>query len=159
MVLHRDLKTSNIFLVEASPTSMVKLGDFGISRVMEGTSDAAMSTVGTPYYMSPEVCRNEPYSWKSDVWSLGCVLYELCMLKHAFESASLLGLVYKIVSDHYDPIPSFYSQELNDLLRQLLSKTADARPSIDELLANPYVKAYVDKLATLTLPPASAPAP
>eukprot|EP00406_Dinophysis_acuminata_P005082 CAMPEP_0179237378 /NCGR_PEP_ID=MMETSP0797-20121207/14408_1 /TAXON_ID=47934 /ORGANISM="Dinophysis acuminata, Strain DAEP01" /LENGTH=526 /DNA_ID=CAMNT_0020944655 /DNA_START=136 /DNA_END=1718 /DNA_ORIENTATION=- len=108
-VLHRDLKTSNIFLSKESYS--IKLGDFGISRVLEGTADAAVTMVGTPYYMSPEVCRNEPYSWKSDVWSLGCVLYELCMLKHAFASSSLLGLVYKIVSDHYEPIPSFYSKD------------------------------------------------
>lgn len=152
-VLHRDLKTSNIFLRKESST--IKLGDFGISRVLEGTADAAVTMVGTPYYMSPEVCRNEPYSWKSDVWSLGCVLYELCMLKHAFASSSLLGLVYKIVSDHYEPIPSFYSQELNDLLRQLLNKSAAMRPSVDELLRNPYLKAYLD--APLQTPPPPPP--
>ena len=82
-----------------------------------------MTVVGTPYYMSPEVCRSEPYNWKSDVWALGCVLYELCMLKHAFESSSLLGLVYKIVSDHYDPIPDFYSRELNEIITRLLTKS------------------------------------
>eukprot|EP00929_Paragymnodinium_shiwhaense_P113612 TRINITY_DN81896_c0_g1_i2.p1 TRINITY_DN81896_c0_g1~~TRINITY_DN81896_c0_g1_i2.p1 ORF type:complete len:974 (-),score=149.96 TRINITY_DN81896_c0_g1_i2:108-3029(-) len=140
-VLHRDLKTSNIFLKGGA----VKLGDFGISRVLEGTTEAAVTIVGTPYYMSPEVCRSEPYSWKSDIWALGCVLYELCMLKHAFESSSLLGLVYKIVSDHYEPIPSIYSSQLNDLIRQLLMKSAESRPSINDIFANPYVKAYVAK--------------
>lgn len=145
-VLHRDLKTSNIFLTTgADGQSIVKLGDFGISRVLEGTCDAAVTMVGTPYYMSPEVCRSEPYNWKSDVWALGCVLYEMCMLKHAFESSSLMGLVYKIVSDHYDPIPSFYSQELNDLLRQLLNKQANERPSVEELLSNPYVCRHVQR--------------
>eukprot|EP00401_Gymnodinium_catenatum_P008788 CAMPEP_0117555722 /NCGR_PEP_ID=MMETSP0784-20121206/51423_1 /TAXON_ID=39447 /ORGANISM="" /LENGTH=290 /DNA_ID=CAMNT_0005352941 /DNA_START=53 /DNA_END=922 /DNA_ORIENTATION=+ len=144
-VLHRDLKTSNIFLTGGG--SVIKLGDFGISRVLEGTTEAAVTIVGTPYYMSPEVCRSEPYSWKSDIWALGCVLYELCMLKHAFESSSLLGLVYKIVSDHYEPIPSFYSPQLNDLIRQLLMKHAESRPSINELFANPYVKAYIAKHA------------
>ncbi|CAE8613709.1 unnamed protein product [Polarella glacialis] len=140
-VLHRDLKTSNIFLHEGPCGTVIKLGDFGISRVLEGTAEAAVTIVGTPYYMSPEVCRSEPYNWKSDIWALGCVLYECCMLKHAFESSSLLGLVYKIVSDHYDPIPSFYSPELNDLINQLLMKSAESRPSINELFANPYVKA------------------
>lgn len=101
-ILHRDLKTSNIFL-DGAPEACelhdysVKLGDFGISRVLDGTREAAVTVVGTPYYMSPEVCRSEPYNWKSDVWALGCVLYELCMLKHAFESSSLLGLVYKVL--------------------------------------------------------------
>ncbi|CAE7716464.1 Nek4 [Symbiodinium pilosum] len=108
-----------------------------------------------PYYMSPEVCRSEPYNWKSDIWALGCVLYECCMLKHAFESSSLLGLVYKIVSDHYDPIPSFYSPELNDLINKLLMKNAESRPSINELFANPYVKAYLAKQSA----PVVAPSP
>merc|ERR1719261_124202 len=152
-VLHRDLKTSNIFLTEGGVT--IKLGDFGISRVLEGTTEAAVTIVGTPYYMSPEVCRSEPYNWKSDIWALGCVLYELCMLKHAFESSSLLGLVYKIVSDHYEPIPSFYSQQLNDLIRQLLQKSAESRPTINQLFATPYVKAYLARQA----PPAPAPPP
>ena len=113
-ILHRDLKSSNIFLKNQDRD--VAIGDFGISRVLEGTIDAAATVVGTPYYMSPEVCRSEPYSYKSDIWSLGCVLYECCMLKHAFESENLLGLVYKIVSDRYDPIPSQYTQDLGNLI-------------------------------------------
>ena len=103
-VLHRDLKPSNIFITEGG--SVIKLGDFGLSRAL-GTAEAAVTTVGIPYCMSPELCRSEPYNWKSDVWALGCVLYELCMLKHPFESSSLFSLVNKIVRDHYKPIPSF----------------------------------------------------
>merc|ERR1719355_45480 len=122
-VLHCDLKTSNIFLSRES--SVVKLGDFGISRVLEGTADAAVTMVGTPYYMSPEVCRNEPYSWKSDVWALGCVLYEMCMLKHAFESNSLMGLIYRIVSEPADPIPEMYSSEPRELVSWLLTKAVE----------------------------------
>lgn len=144
-VLHRDVKTSNIFLVEASPTSMVKLGDFGISRVLEGTSDAAMSTVGTPYYMSPEVCRNDPYNWKSDVWALGCVLYELCALKRAFESSSLAGLIYRIVNDRHDKLPDLYSESLCDLISQLLAKSTQSRPALSDLSAVAYVHRYLQK--------------
>mmetsp|Transcript_53716 Transcript_53716/g.142842 ORF Transcript_53716/g.142842 Transcript_53716/m.142842 type:complete len:608 (+) Transcript_53716:140-1963(+) len=135
-VLHRDLKTSNIFLTKKA--SIVKIGDFGISRVLEGTMEA-ITVVGTPYYMSPEVCENKPYTFKSDVWALGCVLYELCVLKHAFSASNLLGLVYKIVSDKYDPIPDRYSPELNDIIRKLLTKQAEQRPGIQAILSNPYV--------------------
>ena len=71
-----------------------------------------MTVVGTPYYLSPEVCENKPYTFKSDVWALGCVLYELCTLKHAFDANNLLSLVYKIISDKVDQIPSCYSSEL-----------------------------------------------
>ena len=137
-VLHRDLKTSNVFLTNSART--VKLGDFGISRVLEGTLEAAVTVVGTPYYMSPEVCKNSPYTFKSDVWSLGCVLYELCVLKHAFSASNLLGLVYKIVQERYEAIPSHYSEGLGDLIARLLRKKAEKRPSVDELLDDPFIR-------------------
>ena len=84
--------------------------------------------------MSPELFKNKPYSYKSDVWALGCVLYELCTLKHAFSADNLLGLVYKIVQDKYDPIPSYYSKELQDLINMLLNKNAGERPSVAQVL-------------------------
>ncbi|MCL4159842.1 UNVERIFIED_CONTAM: hypothetical protein GTU68_035695, partial [Idotea baltica] len=74
-VLHRDLKAANIFLTS---NKFVKIGDFGISKVLDSTS--AKTFVGTPYYLSPEVCSNKKYDFKSDLWSLGCILYELCTL-------------------------------------------------------------------------------
>lgn len=142
-ILHRDLKTSNLFLTKKR--SIVKLGDFGISRVLEGSIEAAITVVGTPYYMSPEVCENKPYTFKSDVWSLGCVLYELCMLKHAFSADNLLGLVYKIVSDKYEPIPKRYPQTLNTLIKGMLTKVADQRPSVRDLLEDPYVQSFINE--------------
>ena len=94
-VLHRDLKPGNIFL---TATNQVKLGDFGIARVLENTMDKAQTVAGTPYFMSPEVCENKPYGPESDMWALGCILYELCTLRHPFEASNLLGLVFKIVT-------------------------------------------------------------
>ena len=76
-ILHRDLKTSNMFLTS---NGTIKIGDFGISKVLEETAQNAETVVGTPYYLSPEICQNKPYSFKSDVWSIGCILYELCTL-------------------------------------------------------------------------------
>lgn len=143
-ILHRDLKTSNLFLMKSK--SVVKLGDFGISRVLEGSIEAAITVVGTPYYMSPEVCENKAYTYKSDIWSMGCVLYELCMLKHAFSADNLLGLVYKIVSDNYEPIPSqFYSQSLNALIQRMLEKNADKRPSVRDILLDDYVRSFMNE--------------
>ncbi|CAE8687931.1 unnamed protein product [Polarella glacialis] len=145
-VLHRDLKASNLFL---DKNAAVKLGDFGISKVLEGTADFAATLLGTPYYMSPEVCCNELYSWKSDIWSFGCVLYELCMLKRPFESEKLPVLVHMITNDLYDPIPDLYSDGLRSLLCQMLTKSAAARPFADEILDNSYVHSYMAKLDSL----------
>lgn len=139
-ILHRDLKTSNMLLDVEHRT--VKVGDFGIARVLESTTAVAVTMLGTPYYMSPEVCKGEPYRDKSDMWSLGCVLYEMCRFRHAFESQSLLGLVYCIVSEHYEPIPEIYSEDLAKLVAMLLSKTAEERPSAREALALPVLQPY-----------------
>lgn len=82
----------------------IKLGDFGISRVLENSNAAAMTVVGTPYYMSPEACQSAPYTAKSDVWSLGIILYELVTLRHPFSADNLLGLVFKIVQEKHEPV-------------------------------------------------------
>lgn len=142
-ILHRDLKSCNLFLMKKK--SVLKLGDFGISRMLEGSVEAAYTVVGTPYYMSPEVCENKAYTYKSDVWSLGCVLYELCMLKHAFFADNLLGLVYKIVSEKYEPIPRLYSQSLNSLIQRMLEKEAEKRPAVKDLFADPYVQSFMNE--------------
>lgn len=140
-ILHRDLKSSNLFLTESCAT--VKLGDFGISKVLNTTMQAAMSVVGTPHYMSPEVCENRPYNQKSDVWSLGCVVYELCMLKHAFAAANLLGLVHKIVREKYEPLPPMYSTGLSTLVQRMLAKGPNARPSVHSILEDKHVQAFL----------------
>ncbi|KAJ0392669.1 hypothetical protein P43SY_006948 [Pythium insidiosum] len=77
-IMHRDLKPANIFL---TTKGVVKLGDLGLGRQLGEHSLEARSKVGTPLYMSPEVLRGDAYDWKSDVWSLGCILYELAMLR------------------------------------------------------------------------------
>jgi len=137
-IIHRDLKSQNIFLTKKRH---VRLGDFGIARVLNGTNELAMSVVGTPYSLAPEVCENKPYSFSSDIWAAGCVLYELCTLKHAFDAHNLLGLVWKIVSESYPPIPAHYSPELHDLVAAMLAKDPAARPSIDAILEKGFIRA------------------
>ena len=92
-ILHRDLKSQNIFLT--SSVDHVKIGDFGISKILSSRSKAH-SLVGTPCYISPELCEGKPYGPKSDVWSLGCLLYEMAALKRAFEAPNLPSLVLKV---------------------------------------------------------------
>jgi len=85
-ILHRDLKSQNIFLTK---DNQAKLGDFGISKVLESTHDFAQTSLGTPFYLSPEVCMGQCYDYKSDVWMLGCILYELCTLTRPFEGETI----------------------------------------------------------------------
>lgn len=89
-----------------------------------------MTMVGTPYYMSPEICEGKPYSTKSDVWALGCILYEMCTLKHAFDANNLLGLVYKICHESNPAIPTHYCLQLMELLQHMMAKVPNRRPSI-----------------------------
>ncbi|XP_013411835.1 serine/threonine-protein kinase Nek11 [Lingula anatina] len=141
-VLHRDLKTRNIFL----RNNMVKIGDFGISRILMGTSDMASTFTGTPYYMSPEVLKHEGYNSKSDVWSIGCILYELCALQHAFEGQSLMGVMYKIVEGTSPQLPDKYCKELQGVLKLMLVKEPEKRPSATELTKVPFVHRHIEKL-------------
>lgn len=117
-VLHRDIKCQNIFLTR---DNIVKMGDFGIARVLNNTKENAKTMVGTPYYLSPEIVENRPYSFKSDIWSLGVVLYELCTLKPPFDASSLHFLALKIVRGVYPPLPTHFSRDMKELVKQMLS--------------------------------------
>jgi len=107
----------------------------------------ARTVVGTPFYMSPEVCENKPYDFKSDVWAMGCILYELCALEPAFKASSLLAVVQKIVQEEPSPIPTIYSEELRSLLSQLLAKDPKDRPSVKKIFQLPFIRERLESLA------------
>lgn len=113
-ILHRDIKGQNIFITK---NNTLKLGDFGIARVLNKTMDKARTVVGTPYYLSPEIIENKPYSFKSDIWSMGVLLYELCALTPPFTANSLQFLALKIVKGSYAPLPGNYSKELKGIIQ------------------------------------------
>ncbi|XP_044167159.1 serine/threonine-protein kinase Nek1-like [Acropora millepora] len=144
-ILHRDLKSQNIFLTKSG---VVKLGDFGIARVLHSTVELARTAIGTPYYLSPEICENRPYNNKSDMWSLGCVLYELLTLKHAFEAGNMKNLILKIIRGSYPPIPYKYSADIRGLVAQLLKRNARDRPSINSVLKKPFIQKRIEKFLT-----------
>ncbi|XP_059819982.1 serine/threonine-protein kinase Nek5-like isoform X2 [Hypanus sabinus] len=142
-ILHRDIKTQNIFLCNNGKTA--KLGDFGIARMLNNTMELAHTCIGTPYYLSPEICENRPYNNKTDIWSLGCVLYELSTLNHPFEGNNLHQLVVKICKGHYAPIHPRYTYDLRILLAQLFKVNPRDRPSINSILKKPFLEKRIRK--------------
>lgn len=142
-VLHRDIKPANIFLDE---NNSVKLGDFGLSKLLDNTRVFTQSYVGTPYYMSPEIIRSSPYSAKSDVWALGCVIFEICMLTHPFEGRSYLELQRNICQGNLSCWDHHYSDDVFLLIRHCLEVNSDLRPTTYQLLRSPILSDIRSKL-------------
>lgn len=114
-IVHRDIKSANMFM---NASGLLKLGDMNVSKVAK---KGFLSTqTGTPYYASPEVWKDKPYDIKSDIWSLGCVLYELCALQPPFQAKDMNGLCQKILKGGYTQIPAIYSGDLQNMIRCML---------------------------------------
>nr|XP_057913043.1 serine/threonine-protein kinase Nek2 [Doryrhamphus excisus] len=139
-VLHRDLKPANIFL---DVKQNVKLGDFGLARILNHDTSFAKTFVGTPYYMSPEQMNQMSYNEKSDIWSLGCLLYELCALSPPFTACNQKELAVKIREGKFSRIPFRYSEELNTLLKRMLNLKDYLRPSVESILQSSLLKEAV----------------
>ncbi|KAG5846316.1 hypothetical protein ANANG_G00113650 [Anguilla anguilla] len=127
-VLHRDLKPANIFL---DAKQNVKLGDFGLARILNHDTSFAKTFVGTPYYMSPEQMNRTSYNEKSDIWSLGCLVYELCALSPPFTAYNQKELAEKIREGKFRRIPYRYSEDLNSLVCRMLHLKDYMRPSVE----------------------------
>ncbi|KAJ4297985.1 G2-specific serine/threonine protein kinase [Kalmusia sp. IMI 367209] len=147
MILHRDLKPENIFL---DHDNSVKLGDFGLSKILQ-SHDFASTYVGTPFYMSPEICKAEQYGPHSDIWALGCIIYEMCAKQPPFNARTHLDLIQKIRMGRYPPIPAVYSPELNKVIASCLQVSPTNRPDTAQLLNLPIVKLMRKEQEVVTL--------
>lgn len=146
-ILHRDLKTQNIFLTK---NGIVKVGDLGIAKVLESGNDLATTIIGTPYYMSPEIFSHVPYGQKSDIWALGCCAFEMVTLQHAFNAKDMNSLMLKIIRGQLPRMSRQYSETLTNLIRSMLSKNPDDRPTAKEILQNSFIKQNIMQLLEKT---------
>ena len=141
-ILHRDIKTLNIFLTKELNG---KIGDLGVAKVLEGTNHA-MTFIGTPYYVSPEMCQNKPYNEKSDIWALGCILYELITFCHPFTASNQAALFIKILHGNYTPLPGRTSKDLVNMVKFILQKNYIKRPSMKDIITSKTFLYHAKKL-------------
>ena len=137
-IMHRDLKSANIFLMK---NGLLKLGDLNVSKIAK--YGMARTQTGTPYYCSPEIWEEKPYDYKSDIWSLGCIIYEICCLMPPFRGTSIKGLKENVLNGYFLPIPRIYSKELQKLIEKMLVIDPLNRASINELILD---KTIIEKM-------------
>lgn len=149
-ILHRDLKSANVFL---ESDGSAKLGDLNVSKVAR--KGLGYTQTGTPYYASPEVWKDQPYNSKSDIWSLGCVLYEMITLRPPFRAENMEGLYNKVIKGQFKRIPERFSSDLETIVRLLIQVNPESRPTCDDILKHEviqkrieYFKAYANDDAT-----------
>uniref|UniRef100_A0A8C2RBI7 Serine/threonine-protein kinase Nek11 n=1 Tax=Capra hircus TaxID=9925 RepID=A0A8C2RBI7_CAPHI len=148
LILHRDLKSKNIFL----KNNKLKIGDFGVSRLLMGSCDLATTLTGTPHYMSPEVLKHQEDIYSSFRFfdcvfrSLACILYEMCCMNHAFTGSNFLSIVLKIVEGDTPSLPERYPRQLNAIMESMLNKCPSLRPSAIEILKLPYIDEQLQDL-------------
>ena len=141
-IMHRDLKSANIFLVKDK--YQCKIGDMNVSKVIK--EKELLTQTGTPYYASPEVWRDEPYSYKSDLWSIGCVIYELCNLKPPFKGKDLDELFLDVCKGNPERIYSTYSDDLWKMILMLLQVDVNKRCDCDKFLNSPLILRKIKEL-------------
>eukprot|EP00826_Nyctotherus_ovalis_P023156 TRINITY_DN1781_c0_g1_i2.p1 TRINITY_DN1781_c0_g1~~TRINITY_DN1781_c0_g1_i2.p1 ORF type:complete len:389 (-),score=85.00 TRINITY_DN1781_c0_g1_i2:121-1287(-) len=135
-ICHRDIKCANMFISKGK----IKIGDLNVSKIVK--VGLLYTQTGTPYYASPEVWKDRPYDFKSDIWSLGCVLYEMCALRPPFMAGSMRELYKKVTLGIYPEIPSCYSEELAEVVHHLLQVIPGRRPTCAQILSMPSVRKY-----------------
>ena len=140
-ILHRDLKPMNIFLTNKN---QVKIGDLGVAKLLSANANAS-TCIGTPYYLSPEICKEKPYNSKGDVWALGCILYELSTFNKPFVASNPAALILKIINGNFTPLSEIkngqkYSKDLENMITNILQKDYEIRPLMKDIISNTIMK-------------------
>ena len=144
-ILHRDLKSANVFLYKNGDA---KIGDLNVSKVTR--AGVGHTQTGTPYYASPEVWNDSPYDNKSDIWSLGCVLYEMITLKPPFRAQDMEGLYKRVIKGQYSRIPERFSNDLFQIIQFLLQVNPKLRPSCEQILNHPIIQKRIEYFKSIS---------
>ena len=137
-IIHRDLKSANIFITQTNEL-ILKIGDFNVSKKIDYLNLKNTQT-GTPYYASPEIWENRPYDFKSDIWSLGCLFYEIASFSTPFKGNNMKELYENILKGNIAPLPKQYSNNILKIIKMCLRQDANLRPNIND------IKFYIENL-------------
>eukprot|EP00884_Botryococcus_braunii_P009448 jgi/Botrbrau1/18504/Bobra.0072s0083.1 len=147
-ILHRDIKPANIFVGDRD---VVKLGDLGIAKLIK--DGVAKTQIGTPHYMAPELWMSRPYAYSSDMWALGCLMYELATYSTPFNAKNIAELRAKVLAGRYKPItPGRYSEDFIFVINGLLQLNPAKRMDMNKLLALPRMVALSHGAASKGVP-------
>lgn len=138
--MHRDMKSANIFLFK---NGQAKVGDLNVSKIAR--QGLLTTQTGTPYYAAPEVWTERPYDFKSDVWSFGVVVYEMCCLVPPFRADDMAGLFKKVLRGHYASIPTHFSMDMRSLIKAMLTTDPRERPFAEEIWQMAIVQKRIRK--------------
>ena len=148
-IIHRDLKSANVFLSKLN--NKCKIGDLNTGKVIKNNINKNKNNyqIGTPYYFSPEIWNNGEVSYKSDIWALGCIIYEMCSLKMPFKGKNMMELKDNICKGKFEKINSRYSKELWELIKSLLVIDPEKRPNCDKILESQIIKDKLNNMPEL----------
>jgi len=143
-IVHRDLKPTNILLKSPEDITDVKLGDFGLSKIVGDQNAVLQTTCGTPIYVAPEVLMGEGYGPEVDLWSVGVIMYILlCGFPPFFDDGKNMGLLFEqIMSGKFD-FPAPYWTNISDAAKDLIGKLLQVDPkqrfTAAQALAHPWI--------------------
>lgn len=145
-ILHKNLQPKSLFFTACGT---IRLGEFG--EINERSTDAHTTDTEALAYVAPENLSGKPYDEKTDIWRLGCVIYELCKLKCAFTARNPVEIVSKILTCSYEALPNTFSADLRQLVKDTLQKDQDKRPSVNEILMRPFIIKHLHKMSIQTV--------
>ncbi|KAI2646904.1 Serine/threonine-protein kinase Nek1 [Labeo rohita] len=145
-ILHKNLQPKSLFFTACGT---IRLGEFGV--IHEWSSGAQITNPEALSYIAPEILKGEPYDEKSEIWNLGCIIYEMCMLKCAFAGRSTIDIIPKILNGSYEVLPTNFSEDLRQLVKDTLQIDPANRPSVSEILMRPFIIRHLYEMSTKTV--------